>query len=371
MPTITQARLDEMLSSGEVSLTPDAPTTDTIPEDLKKEISLPVPGTEEKNTGNEDVSLPSLHRPKPEYTMPTPEPMGRPLDKEERKYLLETRRSLKDIANPEYRKKASEITRSGARISDIDGGVAYWKALDTWEQDNADLDRNMAKEMRKEDLLRKRSELRLEQKQTRDRSKLSQTIGEKWADLGDAVNHLDKLIDNYHPDNVGVFDAQSPVRWVKRQFGSGEGGTIEPHENSMTGLETALKKAFGFGANYSDKEQEMMRRYMPSDTDGEESYKRQVSASARAIKRLLQAKIETQGLSGYETGELKKMLDNMDRVIERADQFAGIAGGEQEDEGTAPKNLRSLRGTDKKPQDTNDTHVMSREEKLKLLRGEG
>jgi hypothetical protein len=132
MPTITQAELDAMLASGELSLTPPGEPSNEAP--AQEQNSLPEITDSVQMKTEETPPAPSFEIPKPVYDMPEPKPMGRAYTKEENKYLLETRRALKEIENPEYRRMASEVTGSGYRLSDIDGAVAYLKSLDESER---------------------------------------------------------------------------------------------------------------------------------------------------------------------------------------------------------------------------------------------
>lgn len=382
MPTITQAELDAMLDSGEVSLMPPVEEKSVVsPTEVPKKKIFPLT-PEEKDTNNNTIvqetkektdtySLPSFNLPKPSYDMPEPQPLGRPLSKEENKYLLETRRDLKSIKNPEYRRKASEITRSGATIQDIDGAVAYWKSMDEYDNTKLQYENDFAKELRKEELLSKRNEYKLEQKQTRDRSKISQKIVNDYGDLGVAADHLDALVDNYDSTNVGLVDGA--LLGAKNLLGVGDTTKRKAHQAALAGLETSLKKAANFGANYSQYEQKLMSDMIPTDWTDEDTFKSGVYATARNIKKILQNQIESQGLAGYETGKLKNMLGKMDKVIAKTEQFDK---GKTEDvePSTVPKNLRSLKADgneSKAPAPTQKIPTaLSREEKLKLLRGE-
>ena len=178
---------------------------------------------------------------------------------------------------------------------------------------------------------------------TVDRKKISQNIVKKWAGLETAGKHLETLMDNYDSSNVGAFDTLSGVQWAKRQFGMGDIEKRSNHDAAISGIESALKDAFGYGATYADNEQELMRKFMPTTSDGEESYKSQIYTSAKNLKKELSSKINMQNLAGYESEDLQSMLGKLDSLITKANHFKN-GTKEQEKEAEVIPKLRSLTG---------------------------
>ncbi|CAA6806817.1 MAG: Unknown protein [uncultured Sulfurovum sp.] len=265
-------------------------------------------------------------------------PLGREYSTQEKSYLRSLGTRIGRFEDPERISLATKALSSGATPATLGALIGG---------------------LQREEVAEKK-----EQALTLDRKKISQNIVKKWAGLETAGKHLESLMDNYDSSNVGAIDSMDSVQWVKRQFGIGDTEKRSNHDAAISGIESSLKDAFGFGANYALNEQALMRKYMPTISDGEESYKNQIYTSAKNLKKELSSKINMQNLAGYESKDLKNMLGKLDSLIVKAD---GFRGNNKEEKSPKPTKLRSLRQEPKPTSTPNQATTMSREEKIKLL----
>jgi hypothetical protein len=334
MPKITQAELDAMLASGEVTLAPpkEAKATPDTDESNKTGIfpltteNNEVPATEKKEPSEEknmfDVTF---SRPKPEYPALEPKPMGRPLDKEEKKYLLETRRELKNIRNPTYRNLASEATKSGMRISDIDGLVAYFHDLDKWENEKYEFEENLKKEER--DHKRKiRGEIK--QEQTRDRRKTAEKYSQGAAAYKTMSKILDRMTDNYDDSYVGPWENIYNDKAEKSLFLPKDDG-YAVYRQDWENVFSLGKEANNYGSAFTAGEMERLRGTMPTLDDKNESYKRKLTNYQRTLRDILASKLESSKKAGYNIGDLEDAVKTINTAYEKSLDRFGLRGDPQ------------------------------------------
>ncbi|NKQ40036.1 MAG: hypothetical protein HF962_00480 [Sulfurovum sp.] len=325
--SMTQAEFDAKVASGEISLSAPGPkelfaeigadVATVAPVGVKSALVPSKPSGEMETNATaaaEITAVPKaegweeLYAPMPLKIKPQPAPViNKAYQKKMSSFLTDARK----IEDPELYSQAMELLSSGARWQDIGTALstlryndkAKVKAKSTWEK-------------------QKQQALKIKAEVTRDTKKVSPNIINRWGGFAAASDYLGILMETHDDSEVGVLDSATPVQWAKRQLSTGDVDRRSKRDNAYSGLEASLKTAFGFGANYSNKEQEMMQRYIPTQTDGEEGYKKQIVASLEGIKNELLNSVRAQELGKRESQEFKKILSEIDAKIDKAKSFA-------------------------------------------------
>ena len=166
--------------------------------------------------------------------------------------------------------------------------------------------------------------LAIKMKSTVDTGKVPAKIIGEWSGFNAAADYLDSLIDNYDSHEIGFVDGSETMQYIARNTNLGGQESVDNRsakDNAMAGLEVALKKAFGFGADYSKAEQAKMARYMPSPGETEMAYKSQLVAALKGLKNEINNGIKGQKLGERGSAQLNEMISDIDKKIEKAERF--------------------------------------------------
>jgi len=298
---VTQAQLDAMIASGEVSLTPPAPASDeAVSTPITPNVPMPaVVGTEVAPTEAKADDVEGLgYTPvkEREYTMPTPRPSRIPLNS--KRYYTEMKRITKladKIIDPEFANKAIDILGSGADYRDINKAVKILAQKDR---------------VRKANLARQEKALKVNMTQTRDRKKTKEKYAQSAGAYGNMGTILQRLTDNYQDDFVGWFDAAyndtATVAPLPQEKGAGT------YKQDFDAIFLLSKDANNMGANFTKSEQAMLRATMPNMSEKEDVYKKKLANYIRTLRDITEEKLQASKDAGYNIGKLQRVAKQLD-----------------------------------------------------------
>jgi len=316
---VTQAQLDAMIASGEVSLTPPAVNDETTPAPATPAGTPPAvapietapleTAPQEKETDAEEGLgyTPVKER---EYTLPTPRPSRIPVNS--KRYYAETKRITKladKITDPEFANKAIDILGSGADYRDINKAVKILA-----EQDRA-RKANLAREEKRKIAALKR-EAQVNMTQTRDRKKTKETYAQSAGAYGNMGTLLQRLTDNYQDDFVGWLDASyndtATVAPLPQEKGAGT------YKQDFDAIFLLSKDANNMGANFTKGEQSMLRATMPDMSEKEDVYKKKLTNYIRTLRDITAEKLQASKDAGYNVGKLQRVAKQLGGAYENA-----------------------------------------------------
>ena len=314
---ITQAQLDAMIASGEVSLTPPAPASnEAVPAPITPNVPMPaVVGTEVAPTeakANEVEGLGYTPVKEREYAMPNPRPSRIPLNS--KRYYAETKRITKladKITDPEFANKAIDVLGSGADFRDIDKAVRILAQKDRVRK------ANLIKEEKRRINALKREEkaVQINMKAEIDRKKAKQKYAVQVGEFSSSLDNLDYLVDEFSDDYVGygdtvahntgrVFNISDPKQsQYKKRF-----GTLLPN----------FKELENMGASFTASEQTMLKNIMPEIDSGDTLYRADLVNFVEVLRNKVAGKLNALEDGDYRTGELRKIIGRYDRTLARA-----------------------------------------------------
>ena len=369
MPTITQAQLDAMIASGEVSLTP--PVTPSFEKKEKKGI---FPLTPETPTSSRDVmpmggmgvlpqetkaeerlnDVPIKER---SYILPSPRPSRIPL--ESKRYLAELKRITKisdKIDDPELAARAIDVLGSGADYRDIDKAVRVFAYKDRVAKANA------KRKALAEAAARKRANsFSIDKKKTKEKYAQSAAAYRNMGTL------LSRLVDNYQDDYVGWFDAPyndaATVAPIPQEKGAGT------YKQDYDAIFLLSKDANNMGANFTKSEQAMLRATMPALNEKEDVYKRKTANYIRTMRDIVASKLKASQDAGYKIGALENVAKELDGAYNNALHKFGLKEEEVfREETRASDDSKKREIVSLRPSlEHEPSPSMTREEKIKFL----
>ena len=153
-----------------------------------------------------------------------------------------------------------------------------------------------------------------------DKKKASQKYANQVGNFLATSNRLENLIENYNPEFTGMMDTMQ--------------------ENALQGTDladpnyTAYKKQLGtvfldfkelnnMGASFTESEQKMMRNAMPNLNSSDDEYRRDMIEFTKVIRDKVKSKIIALDSANYSTGELGKVIDFYDGLVNKAESKFG------------------------------------------------
>ena len=305
---LTKEQYEQMLQSGQISLTPPTQSNPKGPgakpnvKELFKTLEEPKQAQAKPKAQTQPQAantLPSL----PKNLNLVPIRPARQMDKYYKKKYDTKILKLSDLAgkiqDPRLRKKAfRSLDASGAgSVIDISNNITALYNLDKKFQ-------NQAKQTQK---------INGKIETTRDMKKAKQKYSEITGEAGALLDNIKYLTDNFDDDYAGYLDTK--LHNLGRTLNIGD-TKQEAYKQRNDQILLSYKNLQKMGANFTKGEQYMIKNVIPDIESGDKFYRQRLYSFTQLARDTIKRKLESLKKGNYDTGKLEEIASEYDKALE-------------------------------------------------------